>query len=164
VGVFPGLVEAVDLLTLDGSDGIDRCRQIREGAVYDTSGLVARVGAAVDPFDVAGDLARHAAVELLGRQLEHRVVVLVIGADSYPMGYSAFAQQALRAVAEEAELPLHVFIVVAGVDGTFTPLPPAYGVYGGVLREVGATLTELQPGRLASAVSRTMTERIVWER
>jgi len=164
VGVFPGVVEAVDLLTLDGSDGIDRCRQIREGAVYDTSGIVARVGAAVDPFDVAGDLARHAAIELLGRQLEYRAVVLVIGADSYPRGYSAFAQQALSAVAEAAELPLQVFIVVAGVDGTFMPLPPAHGAYGGVFREVGATLAELQRGRLASAVSRAMTERIVWER
>lgn len=164
VGVFPGVVEAVDLLALDGSDGIDRCRPIRDGSVYDTAGLLARVGAPGDPFDVAGDLARHAAVELLGRRLEYRAVVLVIGADSYPMGYSAFAQQALAAVAEQAELPLHVFIVVAGVDGTFTPLPPALGVFGGVSREVGATLSELQRGRLASAVSRTMTERIVWER
>jgi hypothetical protein len=80
------------------------------------------------------------------------------------MGYSSFVQQAISAVAEAAEISLQLLIVVAGADGTFTPLPPAYGVYGGVVREVGVSLTELQRERFAAAVSRTMIERIVWER
>ncbi|MEY4701385.1 MAG: hypothetical protein RL326_1572 [Pseudomonadota bacterium] len=164
VGVFPGVVESVDLLSLSGDDGIDRCRPILAESAYDTSALRAHIGMPGDPFDVAEDLARIVSDELLARPLEYRAVVLVIGVDSYQLGYSSYAQLAVSAVAEAAELPLQFLIVVAGADGTFTPLPPAYGLYGGVAREVGASLSELKRERFATAVSRAMTERIVWER
>jgi hypothetical protein len=164
VGVFPGVVEDVELLSLGGDDGIDRCRPIISESVYDTSGLRAHIGMPGNPFDVADDLARLVADELLATPLEYRAVVFVIGVDSYELGYSSYAQQAVSAVAEAAELSLQFLIVVAGADGSFTPLPPAYGLYGGVVREVGASLSELKRERFASAVSRTMTERIVWER
>lgn len=164
VGVFPGTVEAVDLLAPDATDGLSRCRPKVGETTYDASALAAVGGVPGDPFEVAEDMARLVSQELLARPLEYRAVVLVIGADSYPMGYSSFAQQAISAVAEAAELSIQLLVVVAGVDGSFTPLPPAYGVYGGVVREVGASITELQRERFAAAVSRTMTERIVWER
>lgn len=164
VGVFPGVTEGVELLSLDGDDGIDRCRPIIAQSSYDASGLRAYVGTPGNPFDVANDVARLVSEELLARSLEYRAVVLVIGADSYELGCSAYAQQAVNAVAEAAELPLQFLIVVAGTDGTFTPLPPSYGLYGGSAREVGASLSELSRERFATAVSRTMTERIVWER
>jgi hypothetical protein len=164
VGVFPGVAEAVDLLSSDGADGIVRCRPKRGDATYDAGGLMALGGVPGDPFEVAGDMGRLVSEELLAKTLEYRAVVVVLGADSYPMGYSSFVQQAISAVAEAAEISLQLLIVVAGADGTFTPLPPAYGVYGGVVREVGVSLTELQRERFAAAVSRTMIERIVWER
>lgn len=163
VGVFPGEGGDVDLLLQDGSDGIDRCRAKREDSQYDARGLMARVGASGDAADVSSVVAQHVSTELFGKPLEYRAVVLVLGASSYPFGYSMFAQQALSSLAETAKIPLNVLIVVAGVDRTFAPLPPVYGLYGGVFREVGASLGELQRERLASALSRAVLERIVWE-
>jgi hypothetical protein len=164
VGVVPGVAEAVDLLSPDGTDGIGRCRPKLASARYDARALEALGGVPGDPFEVAEDVGRIVAEELIARPLEYRAVVLVIGADSYPMGYSSLVQQAVSYVAEASEMSIQLLIVVAGADGAFTPPPPGYGFYGGVVREVGVSLAELQRERFSTAVSRTMTERIVWER
>ncbi len=164
VAVFPGARGITELLTTDIRDGVERCRPHNDELVYDVRGVAARSATRIDPFEMSLEFAQVVSDELLANPFEYRAVVIVLSAEAYPDGYSAFVQQALGAASEGVGLPLRVLTVVAGVDRTFVPLPPTYGMHGGSTREIAASLAELRQGRLAGAVSRTLSERIVWEK
>jgi hypothetical protein len=160
VAVTPGEVEPVDIMAVDGSDHISRCRPRLSDGSLDVQG-VAGTTAPLDVWGSALGLSDLVSRELFSRQLESRSVIAIVRDDDRAAGYATLAYQFVDESARAAKMPLNLYVLVADGGQVSLQDPQPGGLFGGVYREVGASLSELQEDALLAVLSRTVRERIV---
>lgn len=162
VAVTPGDVDVVDVLAADGSDHVSRCRPRTSQSsleVQEISGTIAPL----DVWDSATGLSELVTRELFTQPFETRSVIAVIRSDVRAAGYASLAYQFLDESARATKMPVNVYVLVVDGGGTSSEAPQMGGLFGGVYREVGVSLSELRGDSLLGVVSRTVRERIVLE-
>lgn len=163
VAVTPGMVEAVELLSSNATDGISRCRPKSSASLFDLSGLQGVQVSAGDAYDVALGVQELAATTLFSPLVEGRNIIFLMRQNEFNEGYSTMTYNLLDNVARSASLQVDMFTVIVNGGLGIVRRPFQGGVYGVSLREIEASEFELQGSRLLSALAKNVSDRMVLE-
>jgi len=165
VAVSPGLADPVEMLSTPAVDKISRCRAQASGGLFDTGAVRGTsLPIAFDAMDFALHINEHANTHVLSVPAEVRSVVAIISRQSYDQGYSLAAYDMLRNAAQQLSVPLDIISIILDDTRSIDIRPTIRGASGEIYREVGASASELRGIRLANAVVRSASDRVVLER
>jgi hypothetical protein len=165
VAVSPGPSEPVELLSASTIDRIPRCRAPTSDSPFDAGAVRgASMPVVFDAMDFALQVNEHANTRVFSASADVRSVVIILSRQSYDQGYSSAAHDMLRNTGQQLAVPLDVISVVLDDTRSIDVRPMMRGGNGNVYREVGASASELRGIRLANAIVRNTSDRIVLER
>ncbi len=164
IAVAPGVNDAVQIVSNQSIDELARCSGLggSESAIDLLSVEASRQGA-IDPIDLAFAVRDLASTQLFSQTTEVRSVLLVLRRQSYDLGTARAAFNLLQESAHELPFPVEFYALVVDDSKTIDFRPLTTGINGGAYRELGASISELGGTRLLTALSKTVTDRIVLE-
>lgn len=164
VAVTPGTVEAVELLSIDASDSMPRCRPKSSSTLFDAGGLAGAPVALGDAYDVALNIQELASPAVFSPSVEGRNIVFVMRQDEFNEGYSSMTYNLVDNAARSVALSVDMFSVIVNGGAGIPRRPFQSGENGASLREIEASESELRGARLVSVIAKNVNDRMVLER
>jgi hypothetical protein len=165
VAVTPGSGRPVQRLAPGGLDIMRRCRPLRAGTLVDASAIMGVVGgSSYSAYSFATQALEIASDAVISKSVFFRTVVLVTHRARYDMAYSSMLYTELRNAVQGSGVAIDLYTIVLEEANPFESQPVDAGINGGVFKEVSASANELTAEGLVSALTQTVTDRIVLER
>lgn len=163
VGVTPGVSEALELVSSNGSDEIPRCGQMTSSQDAGFLNFRGVQGGLIDPLDLAFAAREIASTELFSQVSEVRSIVLVLRRSNYDLGVAQALYNLLRESAHDLNFSVDFYTLVIDDSQTINNRPLNSGINGGIYREIGASVSEFLGDTLVAALTKTVTDRVVLE-
>jgi hypothetical protein len=165
LAVSPGVREAIEEASPRGIDQVPRCAFRSLSGRGDLGVVRGVVGANPYSSSAVAYQAQMLAIDrVLLQQVRARSVVVLARKDSYERGYVAQIYSAISDSARGARLAVDFYTFIADDYTRIDSKPYLAGISGGAVREIGVSQSDLRGAALVSAVTQTITDRVVLER